>query len=965
MSFLSKIFGDPNAKAVKELMPLVQQVNALEPSIQTLSLDQLKNKTQEFKDRYKKGETLDQLLPEAFAVIRETSKRLTGMRHFDVQLIGAMVLHRGQIAEMHTGEGKTLTATLAVYLNAISGDGVHVVTVNDYLAKRDAVWMGQIYDALGLTVGIIQNQLVSYKYNSQYKNEVPSINDQASSGENLGEGSKADKERDAKGTFKVEYEYLEPCSRKAAYQCDIVYGTNNEYGFDYLRDNMAQTLEEMSQRTLNFAIVDEVDSILIDEARTPLIISAPAEEATEMYYKFAEMVERLHENEDFNIDEKMRASTLTDAGIKKIEGMLGIENIYAEGGIRTVHHIEQALRAKALFKRDRDYVIEKGEVLIVDEFTGRKMPGRRYSEGLHQAIEAKEKVTIQRESQTMATITFQNLFRMYKKLSGMTGTAVTEAEEFGKIYKLEVVVIPTNKNKKRVDHPDKIYKTEDAKNKAIASQVKMLQQQGQPVLIGTVSVAKNEILAQYLELEGVKYEVLNAKNHEREGEIIAQAGKPGAVTLATNMAGRGVDIILGGNPPEIANAEKVRNLGGLFVIGTERHESRRIDNQLRGRAGRQGDPGASQFYLSTEDDLMRIFAGERIRAVMQSLRVPDDMPIENKTISKVIESAQKKVEGFHFDTRKHLLEYDDVLNRHREVIYGNRRKILEAFAREKAVLSLPLPPTPSLAERESGVSLSSKTEQVRASIPPSLQEGDKGGVTPETLRRMIFSYIDQEIEQVVSFHTNGEEQGDWNMQEIKETVKTIFPLAAPEEEQLMNLGKKGEGKLNAVEGRTKIIEYLNGLAQAKYQEMLVNKAQHPELMLEIEKQILLRSIDNLWIEHLVAIDYLRTGIGLQGYGQRDPLVEYKKETYRMFNELLSAIQKEVVYTIYKISIGIQLAPSVIEQGNLTMSGAEGTTDVNQSSNSSSQNSGGVNKDVGRNDPCWCGSGKKFKKCHGV
>jgi preprotein translocase subunit SecA len=623
-----------------------------------------------------------------------------------------------------------------------------------------------------------------------------------------------------------------------------------------------------------------------------------------------------------------------------------VENIYAEGGIRTIHHIEQALRAKAIFKRDRDYVVDKGEILIVDEFTGRKMPGRRYSEGLHQAIEAKERVTIQRESQTMATITFQNLFRLYKKLSGMTGTAVTEAEEFGKIYKLEVVVIPTNKPKHRIDHQDKIYKTEEAKFRAIASQVKMLQEQGQPVLIGTVSVVKNEVLARFLELEGVKFEILNAKNHEREGEIIAQAGKPGSVTLATNLAGRGVDIILGGNPPLIADAEKVRNLGGLFVIGTERHESRRIDNQLRGRAGRQGDPGASQFYLSTEDDLMRIFAGDRIRAVMQSLRVPDDMPIENKTISKVIESAQKKVEGFHFDTRKHLLEYDDVLNRHREVIYGNRRKILEAFAKQKQDL-MPI------------IVLDTSQEKTDASSRPSPVPTESF----ETVRQMIHSYIEQEIEQVVSFHTNGEEQTDWNMQEVLETMKTIFPFTPAEEEQLLSLGKKGDSKLNAVEGRTNIIEYLSGLAQAKYQEMLVSKAQHAELMLEIEKQVLLRSIDNLWIEHLVAIDYLRTGIGLRGYGQRDPLVEYKKETYRMFNELLSAIQKEVVYTIYKISIGIQLAPSIIEQGNLTLSGAEGTTDTNQSSNtpSSSSNSNG-NKEVGRNEPCWCGSGEKFKRC---
>ncbi|MDO8509860.1 MAG: preprotein translocase subunit SecA, partial [bacterium] len=648
MTFLTKIFGDPNAKVLKEIQPIVEKINAFELQLQNLSTEALKAKTAEFKTRLAQGETLNDILPEAFAVVREVSKRVTGMRHFDVQLIGGVVLHRGSIAEMRTGEGKTLVATLPIYLNALAGQGVHLVTVNDYLAKRDAVWMSQIYDALGLTVGIIQNQNVSYRYNANAKK--------------LEEGSEADKDRDAKGMFRVEYEFLEPCSRKEAYTCDITYGTNNEFGFDYLRDNMVGSLVEMVQRPFFFAIVDEVDSILVDEARTPLIISAPAEEATDQYYRFAELVYRLKIEEDYNVDEKMRSATLTEVGLKKMEQALNIQNIYAEGGIATVHHVEQALKAHALFKRDRDYVVDNNEVVIVDEFTGRKMPGRRYSEGLHQAIEAKEKVKIQRESRTLATVTFQNYFRLYAKLAGMTGTAVTEAEEFGKIYKLEVVVIPTNKNNERHDYPDRIYKNEEIKYRAIAQKVKELQDKGQPVLIGTISVEKNEELSVYLEREGIKHEILNAKNHEREGEIIAQAGRPGAVTLATNMAGRGVDIILGGNPSNSELATKAREAGGLFVVGTERHESRRIDNQLRGRAARQGDPGETQFFLATTDDLMRIFAGDRIRSLMQALRVPDDMPIEQKSITNLIETAQKKVEGHHFDIRKHLLEYDDVLN---------------------------------------------------------------------------------------------------------------------------------------------------------------------------------------------------------------------------------------------------------------------------------------------------------------
>ncbi len=917
MSFLTKIFGDPNAKVLQSVQPVIVKINSLEPDMVKLSLGDLRAKTDEFKNRLAKGETLDDILPEAFAVVREMSKRLTGMRHFDSQLIGGVVLHRGSIAEMGTGEGKTLVGTLPIYLNALAGKGVHVVTVNDYLAKRDAVWMGQIYDALGLSVGIIQQQLSSFKYNAE-KRIKPE--------EDVSEGSATDKERDVKGMFKIETEYLDVCPRQEAYRCDITYGTNNEFGFDYLRDNMVQSKGEMAQRPFFFAIVDEVDSILIDEARTPLIISAPAQKAADTYYKFADLVKRLKENEDYNIDEKMRSSTLTEAGINKMEKWLGIDNIYAEGGITTVHHLEQALRAYALFKKDRDYIVENGEVIIVDEFTGRKMPGRRYSEGLHQAIEAQEGVKIQQESQTMATITFQNYFRLYDKLSGMTGTAVTEAEEFGKIYKLEVVVIPPNRKNQRHNYPDRIYKTEAAKYKAIALKVKELQEKGQPVLIGTVAVDKNEELSLYLEREGIKHEILNAKNHEREGEIIAQAGRAGAVTLATNMAGRGVDIILGGNPPDSVEAEKVRATGGLHVIGTERHESRRIDNQLRGRSGRQGDPGESQFYLSTEDDLMRIFAGDRIRKVMETLKVPDDMPIEQGMITRIIESAQKKVEGIHFDTRKHLLEYDDVLNRHREVVYGKRREILESFENEK-----------------------NKT----------VLDGAK------TMREMILDMVEQEIEQVISFHTNTEDRKEWNVKEILQTVTTIFPLSDYEKKSIDELvSGERDSKFDDAALRTEIIEHLVKLANEKYETLLEKTVPDQEMLLEIEKQVLLRAIDNLWVEHLVAVDYLRTGIGLRGYGQHDPLVEYKKETYRMFNELMNFIQKEVVYLIYKVNLGIQLAPSVMDKNGLNFSGAAKTSDGEQVA------AGGKEKDsegkvVGRNDMCPCGSGKKFKKCHGV
>ncbi|MFH1142283.1 MAG: preprotein translocase subunit SecA, partial [Candidatus Uhrbacteria bacterium] len=646
---IEKIFGDPNKKVLAELEARVVEISALEPKVKAMSDDEILARSNELRKEVENGKNLDEILIEAFALVRETAWRQLGQRHYDVQLMGGIALHRGGISEMRTGEGKTLTATAPVYLNGLTGKGVHVVTVNDYLAKRDMVWMGQIYHALGLSVGCIQHE-GGYVYDPSFKAQ-----------EGSEEEKELDAERDTTGSFKVEVDYLRPVSRKEAYEADVTYGTNNEFGFDYLRDHMVSSFDDMVQRKdLYYSIVDEVDSILIDEARTPLIISAPDIEATDQYFKFAKLVEILNENEHYNIDEKARTAVLSAEGIAKLEKALNVENLYVEGGIQTIHHIEQALRANTLFKRDRDYVVQNGEVIIVDEFTGRLMVGRRYSEGLHQAIEAKEGVDIKRESRTLATITFQNYFRMYEKLAGMTGTAATEAEEFSKTYDLEVTSIPTNKPDQRKDLSDRVYKSELGKFKAVVQEVKRLQEEGHPVLIGTVSIDKNQILANLLAKEGVKHQLLNAKNHEAEAEIIAQAGKPGAVTVATNMAGRGVDIILGGNPPDKNLAEQIKSTGGLHVIGTERHESRRIDNQLRGRAGRQGDPGTTQFYVSLEDDLMRIFASDKVKAMMDRLGVPEDMPIENRMVTSSIEKSQHRVEGHHFDMRKHILEYDDV-----------------------------------------------------------------------------------------------------------------------------------------------------------------------------------------------------------------------------------------------------------------------------------------------------------------
>ncbi len=908
MGLLDKILGDPNEKIIRGIKPLVAKINDLETDLEKLPLDELKAKTGAFKERLAASETLDDLLPEAFAVVRETSKRLLGKRHYDVQLIGGVVLHRGQIAEMKTGEGKTLVATLPLYLNALEGKGVHLITVNDYLARVGAGWMAPVFYALGLSTSVIVHD-AAFVYDPEYNDDTQ---------------------------YDERLQHFKPISRREAYYCDITYGTNNEFGFDYLRDNMVGNLAQTVQRDLHYAIVDEIDSILIDEARTPLIISAPAEESTDRYFKFAQLVQRLEENEDYNLDEKQRAVTLTENGMNKMEKMLGVDNIYVSGGIKDVHNIEQALKAHVLLKRDKDYVVKEGEIIIVDEFTGRLMPGRRYNEGLHQAVEAKEGVKVQRESQTMASITFQNLFRMYKKLSGMTGTAVTEAEEFYKIYKLETIVIPTNKPNIRKDYNDLIYRTEKGKYEAVIRDVKERNDKGQPILIGTISIEKNEILTEMMEREGLRPAMLNAKNHQREAETIAQAGRKGAITLATNMAGRGVDIILGGtpdsdDPEDVARAqaeqEEVIALGGLHVIGTERHESRRIDNQLRGRAGRQGDPGSSRFYVSTEDDLMRVFGGDRMKNAMTMLKVPEDIPIESSMISKSVESAQKRVEGNNFDTRKHLVEYDDVINKHREAIYQRRREILE------------------IAE----------------------QVGDHG---ERKMGDIVKEIIIEELNNIVSFNCVGDVK-DWNLKEVTESVAAIFTLQSAETEKI--LAYKDNTSPQAL---TELLAELQDLAAKRYEKLEASLEGVGISFVEVEKGILLRSIDQLWVEHLETMDYLRGSIGLRGYGQRDPLVEYKKEAYRLYRELNDLIRRQVVYSIYKTGDALDVAPQLVaslqkqnERQNLQFSGAAKTSADHQPGETIDlvrekvkDESGKV---IGRNDPCPCGSGKKYKKCHGA
>jgi preprotein translocase subunit SecA len=910
MKLLTKVLGDPNAREIKRLGAFVSQINELEESIKALDDEALKNKTRTFRERLAKGDTLDDLLPEAFAVVREVSWRVLSQRQYDVQMIGGIVLHRGMIAEMRTGEGKTLTATAPVYLNALTGKGVHVITVNDYLARRDAVWMGQAYYALGLSVSVIQHG-ASFIYDPNFVAEV-----------------QHDESRDETGSFRVDMDYLRPVSKKEAYNADITYGTNNEFGFDYLRDNMATSFEQKVQRPLHFCLIDEVDSILIDEARTPLIISAPAEEAADMYYRFAELIARLKQSEDYEVDEKMRSATLTEAGIAKMEGWLGVSNMYDQDGVGMVHHLEQALKAHSLFKLDKDYVVHDGEVIIVDQFTGRLMQGRRYSEGLHQAIEAKERVDIQRESVTLATITFQNLFRLYEKLSGMTGTAETEAEEFSKIYKLEVVSIPTNRPNKRLDLSDRIYKTELGKFQAVIREIRERHEKGQPVLLGTASIEKNELLSEMLKAEGLNFNMLNAKNHEREAEYIAQAGSKGAITVATNMAGRGVDIILGGNPPNPEMAEEIKQMGGLFVLGTERHDARRIDNQLRGRAGRQGDPGTTQFYVSTDDDLARIFGGDRMKKMMESLKIPEDMPIENKTVSKLLEGAQKRVEGHNFDLRKHLLEYDDVLNKQRMSVYKRRDEILK-LAMER-------------------------TENNQRPLKPSVLE-----------------MIEGEIEQIVAFHTAGEEPEEWDLTAIEKGMKTILPASLNVSGRFQVAKEKLEGKKDLAERRTGLINDIVKMVEEAYAE-LEEKLDTVELE-EIEKVLILRVIDDLWISHLQAIDYLRHGVRMQGYGQRDPLVEYKKEAFRMYHEMLANMQSRVANTIFKIKLTRQAAKQDVEKPGMgrpmQFKGAAKTSDELKAPPVFG-GPGKAQQKVGRNDPCPCGAVKpdgtrvKYKHCHG-
>ncbi len=888
IEIFKKIFGS-NEREIKKLQPIVDKINSLNEKISSLNDEELRGKTQEFKKKIEnstdKENILEEILPEAFAVVREAAHRVISERHYDVQLIGGIILHQGKIAEMKTGEGKTLTSTLPIYLNALSGKGVHVVTVNDYLAKRDCNWMGSIFNFLGLSTACIMHE-TSYKYEPRLidANEVS-----------------------------VETENLFPITRKEAYACDITYGTNNEFGFDFLRDNMAHSLEQYSQRDFNYVIVDEVDSILIDEARTPLIISAPDTESTKLYQQFSRIIPRLKEKDDFAVDEKMRTVTLTDNGISKVENLLGVGNIYEPGKIGYVHHLEQSLKAEILFKKEKDYIVKDGKVIIVDDFTGRLMEGRRYSEGLHQAIEAKEGVAVQRESKTLATITFQNYFRMYKKIAGMTGTATTSAEEFSKVYKLDVVEVPTNVSAQRKDLPDIIYKTEKSKFRAIMEEIKKISQVGQPILVGTVAIEKSEYLSELLEREGVKHQVLNAKQHEKEAQIISDAGQKGAITIATNMAGRGTDIKLG---------EGVRELGGLFIIGTERHEARRIDNQLRGRAGRQGDPGSSQFYVSLEDELMRRFGGDRMKNLMNTLGLPDDQPIQNKIISRTIENAQSKIEGFNFDIRKHVLEYDDVMNKQREVIYRKRRKILETA----------------------------------------------------NARNDIFQYISEELEMIISSRC-GEGECSWDIETIISDISGIFPLADADKKQLQIISS--DKSIDNATQVSKMLDYLMGKAKQVYAKK--EEEIGMENMRKVEKMIILQTIDSLWIGHLDQIDYLRQGIGLRGYGQRDPLIEYKKEAYNLFTELIKNIHLTIVNTIFKITLARPIEQSQIDdkKENWKFQGADEQmkqfqTLKNQRS-SVSVSAGGetpkqkpirVEKIPSRNDLCPCGSGKKYKKCHG-
>ncbi len=887
---LEKVIGTKNERELKKLWPIVHKINELEPEVSSLSDEALAKKTEKFKKRLEDGESLDDLLVEAFAVVREVAKRTLGMRHFDVQLLGGIVLHQGKIAEMKTGEGKTLVATLPIYLNALTGRGVHLVTVNDYLARRDAMWMGPIYLFLGLTVGVIQHDasfLVEWE----------------------------DRE-----TFRTK---LVPCSRRDAYLADVTYGQNNEFGFDYLRDNMAWDIEDCVQRELYYAIVDEVDSILIDEARTPLIISGPAEESTELYYTANRVVQGLKKDVHYEVDEESRTVMLTEEGIAELERRLGIKNLYDPIHIDLLHKIEQALRAHVLFKRDVDYVVKDGEVIIVDEFTGRLMPGRRWSDGLHQAIEAKEGVKIKAENQTLATITFQNYFRMYEKLAGMTGTAETEAAEFMEIYGLDVVVIPTHKPMIRVDYPDVVFRTQKEKWEAVVKEIEELHNKGRPVLVGTTSIEASERLSTMLKKRRIKHNVLNAKYHEKEAEIIAQAGRVGAVTIATNMAGRGTDIMLGGNPEYLAREvlkkrhgtlegipkeewerelekarkiteeekKKVIELGGLHIIGTERHESRRIDNQLRGRAGRQGDPGSSRFYLSLEDDLLRIFGGDKLKRIMEKLGMKEGEPIEHPWVSRAIENAQKKVEAHNFEIRKHLLEYDDVMNKQREVVYAQRRKILEGHDLRDEIINIVHELIEAIVER----------------YAPE-REVDVAGITKEFNRIFNFKISEDELKGL-------------EKEEIEEKLKEMAGSLYKEKEELA--------------GRENIAR--------------------------IERMVFLYTLDTLWKDHLLAMDHLRDVIGLRGYGQKDPLNEYKRESFELFADMIERLKRQVVETLYRIEVrveGTEVEEKVKKKRKKRYIEHRG----DEASKVETVRRSG--RKIGRNEPCPCGSGKKYKHCCG-
>jgi preprotein translocase subunit SecA len=885
-TLLKKVFGTKNERELKRLWPAVEHVNSMESKIASLSDVELKDKTEEFKKTLEAGSPLDDLLSEAFAVMREVSRRRLGMRHFDVQILGGIVLHEGTIGEMKTGEGKTLVATLSAYLNALEGKGVHVITVNDYLAKRDTQWMGPAYNFLGLSVGVIQHD-GSFLYDPSYLSTDKRL------------------------------EFLRPCSRQEAYLADITYGTNNEFGFDYLRDNMKYDISDYCQRELHYAIVDEVDSILIDEARTPLIISGPSDDSTDKYYKIDKIIPRLQKDTDYTVDEKAKTAILTEEGNIKVERLLGAGNLYDPANIELVHHVLQALKAYTLFKRDVDYVVKDGEVIIVDEFTGRLMPGRRWSDGLHQAVEAKEDVKIESENQTLATITFQNYFRMYKKLAGMTGTADTEAEEFAKIYGLEVIVVPTNKPMIREDHPDVIYKTEKGKFNAAIAEIEALHKKGQPVLVGTISIEKSEHLSHLLKKKSIPHCVLNAKYHESEAEIIAQAGRSCAVTIATNMAGRGTDIILGGNPEGLArealrdkkehteddwkraladaqdactkDKEKVILHGGLHILGTERHEARRIDNQLRGRSGRQGDPGSSRFYLSLEDDLMRIFGSDRISGLMGKLGMDEDMPIENRMVTKAIENAQKRVETHNFDIRKHLIEYDDVMNKQRTEIYSFRKELLQS----------------------------------------------------DTLEDRIFSMMDEVVDEILDIYCPQEkDREEWDMKGLSDAVYGVFSVI-PE-----------IASTNLVSLREILIKEIKSVYGSKESEI------GSEMMRYLEKIILLQVVDSQWKDHLLAMDHLKEGIGLRGYGQRDPLVEYKKEAFDMFSEMTERISTEVLRRLFKILIQKQETIRREQKKQIQLN-------YNRGEGSSVMQTVRRGRKVGRNDPCPCGSGRKYKKCCGV